>query len=98
MKIGVSSVQGGRLANPAAIRAAAAAMEQVGYSSIWVRDGALDAVAVLAATAMVTTHIGLGATLDAPHGPRALARSIATLDVLSDGRLTVALDDVDGGW
>jgi alkanesulfonate monooxygenase SsuD/methylene tetrahydromethanopterin reductase-like flavin-dependent oxidoreductase (luciferase family) len=76
MKIGVSSAQGGRLANPAAVHAAAVAMEQVGYSSIWVREraptpsadyGSLDAIAVLAAIAMVTTRVALGATLAVDH-------------------------------
>src|SRR5437763_1290048 len=106
MRISVSSAQGGRLANPAAVHAAAVAMEQVGYASIWVRQSArdtttsaLDAVAVLAATAMVTTRVGLGATLAVDHetNPTVLARTIATLDVLSDGRLTVALQPTCSG-
>jgi alkanesulfonate monooxygenase SsuD/methylene tetrahydromethanopterin reductase-like flavin-dependent oxidoreductase (luciferase family) len=118
MRIGVSSAQGGKLANPAAVHAAALAMEQVGYSSIWVRqpepeaaEGSLDAIAVLAATAMVTTRVRLGATIHVPHAIDAagLARSLATLDVLSDGRLTVGLqvdccgaggliEDIDKAW
>ena len=102
MRIGISTAQRGRLARPAAIRAVAQAAESVGYSSLWVLDApvggvagpALDPLGVLAATAAGTTRARLGASvrLAAPYDPQLLARSLATLDVLSEGRLVVSLD------
>jgi probable F420-dependent oxidoreductase len=118
MRLGVSLAQVGRLADPASVRSAAVAAEQVGYSSIWVHDrllapveprtptgdvpgaglppgGAdgLDPVAVLTYAAAVTSRVRLGTSvLVAPwYRPAMLARSLASLDVLSDGRLTVGL-------
>jgi probable F420-dependent oxidoreductase len=109
MRIGVSLAQIGRQADPASIRSAAVAAEQVGYSSIWVLDrllapvsprgerpdaaGFLDPLAVLTYAAAVTQRVRLGTSvLVAPwYRPALLARSLASLDVLSDGRLTVGL-------
>jgi probable F420-dependent oxidoreductase len=118
MRLGVSLAQVGRLADPASVRAAAVSAEQIGYSSLWVRDrllapveprttntnlpGAelppewatsLDPLAVLTYAAAVTDRVRLGTSiLVAPwYRPALLARSLASLDVLSDGRLTVGL-------
>jgi alkanesulfonate monooxygenase SsuD/methylene tetrahydromethanopterin reductase-like flavin-dependent oxidoreductase (luciferase family) len=106
MRIGVSLAQIGRQADPASIRSAAVAAEQVGYSSIWVLDrllapvspgsehtSALDPLAVLTYAAAVTHRVRLGTSvLVAPwYRPALLARSLASLDVLSEGRLTVGL-------
>ena len=104
MRLGVSLAQTGRLADPAAIRSAATAAEQVGYSSVWVLDrlgaGArpdlttvLDPLTVLTYAAACTTRVGLGTSvLVAPwYRPALLARSLSSLDVLSDGRLTIGL-------
>jgi alkanesulfonate monooxygenase SsuD/methylene tetrahydromethanopterin reductase-like flavin-dependent oxidoreductase (luciferase family) len=123
MRLGVSLSQAGRCADPASIRAAATAAEQVGYASLWVADrppasralgvagdgdgrgptptdgppedivALLDPVNVLAYAAAVTARVRLGTSvLVAPwYRPALLARSLASLDVLSDGRLTVGL-------
>jgi alkanesulfonate monooxygenase SsuD/methylene tetrahydromethanopterin reductase-like flavin-dependent oxidoreductase (luciferase family) len=104
MRLGVSLAQTGRLADPAAIRSAATAAEQVGYSSVWVLDrlgaGArpdlttvLDPLTVLTYAAACTTRVGLGTSvLVAPwYRPALLGRSLSSLDVLSDGRLTIGL-------
>jgi alkanesulfonate monooxygenase SsuD/methylene tetrahydromethanopterin reductase-like flavin-dependent oxidoreductase (luciferase family) len=103
MRLGVSIAQSGRLADPAAIRSAATGAEQVGYSSVWVVDrlgGArpdlstmLDPLTVLTYAAACTTRVRLGTSvLVAPwYRPALLARSLTSLDVLSDGRLTVGL-------
>ncbi|MFP3900473.1 MAG: LLM class flavin-dependent oxidoreductase [Acidimicrobiia bacterium] len=58
---------------------------------------ALDPVGVLAYAAAVTSRVRLGTSvLVTPwYRPAVLARSLATLDVLSDGRLTVGLGT---GW
>jgi probable F420-dependent oxidoreductase len=118
MRLGVSLAQVGRLADPASVRSAAVSAEQIGYSSLWVRDrllapvdprssnsnlpGAelppewatsLDPLGVLTYAAAVTSRIRLGTSvLVAPwYRPALLARSLASLDVLSEGRLTVGL-------
>jgi probable F420-dependent oxidoreductase len=118
MRLGVSLAQAGRLADPASVRSAATAAEQVGYSSVWVTDRApspgearpmtgpepdggppadiartLDPISVLTYAAAVTTRVRLGTSvLVAPwYRPALLARSLTSLDVLSDGRLTVGL-------
>jgi FMN-dependent oxidoreductase (nitrilotriacetate monooxygenase family) len=49
--------------------------------------GRPDTLSVLAALAAVTTHLGLGATLNTTfHEPYEMARQLAALDHLSDGR------------
>ncbi|MFW0784995.1 LLM class flavin-dependent oxidoreductase [Gordonia sp. CPCC 206044] len=68
--------------------------EELGFDSVWLRDrhlqyGISSPVAVLAAAAVSTTRIELG-TAVIPLGlenPFRLAEDLATVDVLSDGRL-----------
>src|SRR5256885_16429268 len=68
--------------------------EQLGFDSAWVRHrhlqyGISSPVAVLAAASQRTSRIGLG-TAVIPLGwenPRRLAQDLATVDVLSGGRL-----------
>ena len=110
MRIGISLAQCGRLARPAAVSAAARAAEQLGYSSVWVCDSILEPAGVLAATAAITSRVRLGACVSVASvsDPASLARSLATVDVLSEGRLTVVLagedgvdgvlDALDAGW
>src|SRR5215207_5617484 len=97
MRIGISVAQCGRLAQPAAVVAAVRAAEQLGYSSVWVCDSVLDPAGVLGAAAAVTTRVRLGALvrLEGGRDVAALARSLATVDVLSEGRLSVAVEGVD---
>ena len=97
MGIGISLAQCGRLARPAAVTAAARAAEQLGYSSVWVCDSVLEPAGVLAATAAITSRVRLGAcvSVSSVSDPASLARSLATVDVLSEGRLTVALTGED---
>jgi alkanesulfonate monooxygenase SsuD/methylene tetrahydromethanopterin reductase-like flavin-dependent oxidoreductase (luciferase family) len=97
MRIGISLAQCGRLARPAAVSAAARAAEQLGYSSVWVCDSVLEPAGVLAATAAITTRVRLGARLSVSSvsDPRSMARSLATVDVLSEGRLGVVLAGED---
>ena len=93
MRIGITVAQSDRLANPAAVVAAVNAAEQLGYSSVWVCDSALDPAGVLSAAAAVKGRVGLGAgiVVGDREDPVSLARSLTKLDVLSEGRLTVAL-------
>ena len=93
MRIGISVAQCDRLARPAAVVAAVKAAEQLGYSSVWVCDSALDPAGVLSAAAAVTSRVGLGAAIlvGEREDPVSLARALATVDLLSEGRLTVAV-------
>src|SRR5918997_1498146 len=78
MRIGISVAQCGRLAQPAAVSAAARAAEQLGYSSVWVCGSILDPVGVLAATAAITSRVGLGASLvDGLGSTWAMVRDLA---------------------
>ena len=93
MRIGISVAQCDRLARPAAVAAAVKAAEQLGYSSVWVCDSALDPAGVLSAAAAVTTRVGLGAAIlvGDREDPVSLARALQTVDLLSEGRLMVAI-------
>jgi alkanesulfonate monooxygenase SsuD/methylene tetrahydromethanopterin reductase-like flavin-dependent oxidoreductase (luciferase family) len=97
--VGVSIPQTGRLADVAAVRAAAVAAEELAYASLWAMDPdprsgvSLDPVGALTVAATVTARTRLGTSvLAAPSylGPQ-LARSLATLDHASGGRLTIGL-------
>ena len=99
MRIAVSAGQPGRLARPAAVSAVARAAEQLGYSTVWVRDStALDPIVVLSSIAASTTRVRLGVGFDVAgsRSPELLAKALSTLDVLSEGRLTVSLGRGDG--
>ena len=98
MRIGISLAQCGRLARPAAVHAAARAAEQLGYASVWVCDAVIEPTGVLAATASITSRVRLGAYVSVASvaDPATLARSLCTVDVLSDGRLSVVLTGEDG--
>lgn len=90
---------------PAVLKAMAHAAEALGYRSLWVGDPlldervgavegrALDAVASLAFLASITERIRLGTNVlaGAWYPPELLARSLATVDQLSRGRLTVGM-------
>ena len=93
MRIGISVAQCDRLARPAAVAAAVKAAEQLGYSSVWVCDSVLDPAGVLSAAAAVTSRVGLGAAILVGDREDAvsLARALATVDLLSEGRLKVAI-------
>lgn len=95
MLIGIQGAPLGPLADPAAVRVVARAAEQLGYSSLWVLDRrpGLDAVTLLASPAATTGRIRIGSgVLVAPEpGPARLAGALAGLDVVSAGRLDIAL-------
>jgi probable F420-dependent oxidoreductase len=110
MRVGVHLPQYGRVAGPEAITRAARHAEELGFLDLWVSDHVVhpagqdypspylfDPLVALTWAAAVTERIGLGTSvLVVPmHNPLELANALASLDLLSGGRLTVA---VGVGW
>jgi len=110
VRVGVHLPQYGRVAGPAAITRAAAHAEDLGFLDIWVSDHIVhpaaqdypspylfDPLIALTWAAAATERIGLGTSvLVVPtHNPLELANSLASLDALSGGRVTIA---VGVGW
>lgn len=104
MRLGIHLPQYGRAASAAAIRDVAIRAEQLGFADVWVSDHLVqpaaqtypsahlfDPLMTLAWAAAATERIGLGTSvLVVPqYQPLHLANSLASLDRLSDGRLTV---------
>ena len=110
MLVGVHLPQYGRVAGADAITRAAAHAEELGFHDLWVSDHIVhpaaqdypspylfDPLVTLTWAAAATGRIGLGTSvLVVPtHHPLELANSLASLDALSGGRLTIA---VGVGW
>ncbi|WP_421121043.1 LLM class flavin-dependent oxidoreductase [Aquihabitans daechungensis] len=106
MHLGIHIVQPPSASPPAVLQASAHAAETLGYRSLWVGDRLiegvegrigegrpLDALATLAFLAAATDRIRLGTNVlaGAWYPPALLARSLATVDQLSRGRLTIGL-------
>ena len=104
MKFGIHLPQYGRVASAEAITRAAQHAEALGFADVWVSDHVVhpaaqtypsphlfDPFATLTWAAAATGRIGLGTSvLVVPqHNPLWLANALASLDVLSGGRLTV---------
>jgi probable F420-dependent oxidoreductase len=105
MRLGIHLPQYGRAASADAIRTVAGRAEQLGVADVWVSDHLVqpasqeypsaylfDPLLSLAWAAAATERIGLGTSvLVVPqYHPLHLANSLASLDRLSGGRLTVA--------
>ncbi len=106
MHLGIHVVQPPSTSPPAVLKASAHAAESLGYRTLWVADRLiegpqgrisegrpLDALATLAFLAAMTDRIRLGTNVLAGpwYGSALLARSLATVDQLSRGRLTIGL-------
>jgi probable F420-dependent oxidoreductase len=104
MRLGIHLPQYGRAASPEAIRAVAVRAEALGFQDVWVSDHILqpagqgypspylfDALLTLGWAAAVTERVRLGTSvLVIPqYHPLQLANSLASLDRLSGGRVTV---------
>jgi probable F420-dependent oxidoreductase len=104
MQVGIHLPQFGRAASPDSITRAARAAESLGFADVWVSDHIAipaaqdypspylyDPLLTLTWAAAATDRIGLGTSvLVVPqHNALALANSLASLDALSGGRLTV---------
>jgi probable F420-dependent oxidoreductase len=105
MRLGIHLPQYGRAASPSAIRSVAVRAEELGLADLWVSDHVVqpadqgypspylfEPLLTLGLAAAVTERIGLGTSvLVVPqYHPLVLANSLATLDQLSGGRLTIA--------
>lgn len=110
VRIGIHLPQYGRAAGGDAVRRVARVAEQLGFADLWVSDHVchpaaqtypspylLDPLLTLGWGGAVTDRIGLGTSvLVLPlHEPLWTAKALASLDVMSGGRLTVA---VGAGW
>jgi probable F420-dependent oxidoreductase len=110
MRIGIHLPQYGRVSGPDAITKAARHADQLGFAGVWVSDHVVqpasqdypspylyDPIVTLTWAAAVTQHVGLGTSvLVVPqHNPLELANTLASLDSLSGGRVTVG---VGVGW
>lgn len=110
MRVGIHLPQYGRAASPVAIRRAAQHAEELGFADLWVSDHVVipadqsypspylyDPLVTLTCGAAVTSRIGLGTSVlvVAQHNPLWLANALASLDALSEGRLTIG---VGVGW
>ena len=105
MRLGIHLPQYGRAASPDAIRAVAQRAEALGLADLWVSDHVIqpadqgypspylyEPLLTLGWAAAATERIGLGTSvLVVPqYHPLTLANSLASLDNLSGGRLTIA--------
>ena len=111
MRVGIHLPQFGRAAIAGAVEQAAPLAEELGYDDVWVSDHLVvpkdqpypspylyDPLIALTFAAATTSSVGLGTSvLVGPQypSPLALANSLATLDNMSRGRLTVG---VGLGW
>jgi alkanesulfonate monooxygenase SsuD/methylene tetrahydromethanopterin reductase-like flavin-dependent oxidoreductase (luciferase family) len=83
--------------DPRALLAFAARAEALGYASVWANDSLLspriEALTMLAAAAPVTERVTLGTATLLPvlRRPVQAAQALASLDLLSGGRLVVAV-------
>ncbi|HUP73655.1 MAG TPA: LLM class flavin-dependent oxidoreductase [Acidimicrobiales bacterium] len=110
MRVGIHLPQYGKAAGADAIARAARHAEDLGFADVWVSDHLVhpaeqdypspflfDPLMTLCWAAASTQRVGLGTSvlIAAHHGPLELANSLASLDRLSGGRLTLG---VGVGW
>jgi probable F420-dependent oxidoreductase len=110
MRYGVAIPHANRFAKPAAIRAMARVVEDLGFDSIWVSDHIIvpegsgyipefmdEPLAVLSFLAAETKHVTIGTSvLIVPYrDPVFAAKFLSSVDYLSEGRLVVG---IGAGW
>jgi len=110
MKFGVCAPNYGETCSAEALRTIAETAEQEGYHSVWCTDHILlpktsgtpyekifESITTLAYLAAVTTKVGLGISslIIAMRNPVVVAKQLATIDNLSNGRVMLA---TSAGW
>jgi probable F420-dependent oxidoreductase len=87
------AVQGGPFTEPLALAEHARTVESLGYAELWSYDhiGAVDPFAPLLAAALATKRLRVGPLVlnNEFHHPAFVARTAATIDALTGGRLTL---------
>lgn len=87
------AVQGGPFTDAEQLAEHARRVESLGYAELWSFDhvGAVDPLAPLLAAALATTRLRVGPLVlnNEFHHPALLARTAATIDALTGGRLTL---------
>ena len=87
------AVQGGPFGDPVALAEHARTIEALGYEELWTADhiGSVDPFAPLLAAALATERLRVGPLVlnNEFHHPALLARTAATIDRLTAGRLTL---------
>lgn len=97
--VDLPQIHEGAPGNAAAVRRFAVRAEELGFDACWVHEGALgpvpslEPVTLLGFVAAVSSRIRLGTAvvLTALRSPLPLARALATVDRLADGRLVAGL-------
>jgi alkanesulfonate monooxygenase SsuD/methylene tetrahydromethanopterin reductase-like flavin-dependent oxidoreductase (luciferase family) len=93
----VGKAQWGERTDPRELVGFAVAAEEAGYDSLWVNDSLLspriEALTMLAAIAPATSRVTIGTAALMPvlRRPVQAAQALASIDLLSGGRLTVAV-------
>ncbi len=93
----VGKAQWGEGTDPRELVGLAVAAEEAGYDSLWVNDSLLspriEALTMLAAIAPATSRVAIGTAALMPvlRRPVQAAQALASIDLLSGGRLTVAV-------
>ncbi len=110
MKFGVCVPNYGETGSPEAVRNVAVEAERLGYDSVWSTDHILippdsgtpydrilESITTLAYLAPITTKVRLGISslITAMRNPAVVAKQLATIDNLSNGRLILA---TSAGW
>jgi probable F420-dependent oxidoreductase len=110
MEYAMALPQGGRGANPDAVRQVATLAEALGYSHLWANDHItspqddrshispymFDPLVLATTAGALTTDIGIGVQLTAPYyEPLWLANTLASLDAMTGGRV---LASFGVGW
>jgi alkanesulfonate monooxygenase SsuD/methylene tetrahydromethanopterin reductase-like flavin-dependent oxidoreductase (luciferase family) len=96
-KIGICFVNPAPQVQPEYVTAVAKKCEEIGVHSMWIIDRIaydnLEPLSVLTAAAAVTQRIRLGTSvlLAAVRHPTLLAKTVATLDFISGGRVTLGI-------
>lgn len=108
MRVGIAVPNWGRLGDPRVAAELAACAEQAGWDAYFCWDGlpttpnpnpAFDPWVILAAVAAATERIRIGTCIAvlARYKPHVVARTLASLDVLSGGRMILGVGIGDGG-